>query len=451
MVYPDITSFPKFVKGFLEYSVLLPPLGILYIISNVEHKIDFMDNRLHRYSDVHLFEKLKNYDMVGFGGTIAECPQARSVSKLLRRVGIKTMYGGPNATVNWERYIEDFDIIVKGEGELTVNEILNHIAEGKELNDIQGIVFRQDGNTINNPDRGFIPDLDTLKYPARELLDLAKYLREAKPFLDVHPVDTMVSSRGCPFACTFCSSKYFWKRTYRARKPEAVIEEIRYLMDKFGTKGIYFREDLFTVSKERTLEFCKLIKPLGIDWMCESRVDTVDEEMLETMKGAGCKAIDCGIESCSNKTLKLIGKGITLEQAKKTIELCKRIGIFIGGSFMIGFPHETKEDILENLSQAHALGLDYTSVSRLVGIPRSELYETISKEGLDRYEYEGIIIPDTRHVRADVVTAISSYGTYNWKIKIYDMIPPTVRRFVGRIVRWLSPTLPARIERIISK
>jgi radical SAM superfamily enzyme YgiQ (UPF0313 family) len=425
IVYPNIMKLPKIfdkVGGIISKKTFsLPPLGILYIISNSHKKIDFIDNRIFKYSDGELYKKLKRYDAVGFGGTIMEVKQGKNVSQLLRKDGITTIYGGHNATVNWDKYIDYFDIVARGEGEITLNEILDCLENDKKLDNVLGIVYKKDGNIVQNPGRPFIADLDTLKYPAREILDLEKYLRENKPFLNSCPVDTVITSRGCPFDCTFCSSKYFWKRSYRKRKTEEVVREIEYMMDKFKTRAIYFREDLFTIPKKWVLDFCKKVKPLDIDWMCESRIDTVDEEMLKVMRDCGCKAMWFGIESCSDRTLELIRKGFTFNEVKNTVKLCKKTSIFCGGVFMFGLPYETKDDILHNFKESTKLGLDWLSFSRFIGFPKSELYDLIKKEGLDRYEYEDIIIPDTRYAHADVVTDI---GWCNYpQINSYNILP----------------------------
>lgn len=432
LVYPNIMTLPKFLnKTMVVSSDMLPPLGMLYLLSNSNYKMDFIDNRLYQYSDKELHNKLKEYDVVGFGGTCMEALQAKNVSKLLRKEGITTIYGGPNATLIWKEYINDFDIILKGEGEKTLNEVLHALEKNKPLDNVQGIVFNN-GKIIETQDRQFIQDLDKLNYPLREIPDFKKYLRDAKPFLKVNPVDTVVSSRGCPFDCAFCSSKYFWKRVYRAREPEKVVEEIKYLMDKFGTKGIHFREDNFTVSRERVLKFCKLIKPLNIVWVCESRVDSVDEEMLKEMKSSGCEGIWFGVESCSNKTLKLINKGATIEQAKRAIKLCKKLGIFVGGAFIVGFPHETKEDMLHTLKESKKLGLDVVIHNRLCGFPKSELYIQAEKEGLNKYEYENITLPSTQYVDADKVTNLFLSNVFNWKIRLWKKLPVRIRKFIKK-------------------
>ncbi len=431
LVHPDATKFPlrifRKIGGVQPSSFSYPPLGMLYIISNSKYRIDFINNYIHKYSDKKLYNVLSEYDIVGFGGTIYEYLQAKSVSSLLRNNGTLTIYGGPNATVNWQKYINFFDIIVKGEGEITVDELINCIENKRSLRDVKGIVFHENGNIVNNPDRPFIQDLDKLNYPARGILNLKEYQRHAEPYLDVYPVDTVVSSRGCPFSCTFCSSKHFWKRIYRARRPEEVVKEIKYLIDKFGTKGIFFREDLFTVSKKRVLEFCKLVKPLSIDWACEARVGTVDEEMVKAMKESGCKAMQFGLESCSDKTLKLIDKRITVEQSLDTIKLCKKFGIYVAASFMIGLPHETESDMLHTIRMSKTWQLDIVVYNRVFAIPRSELYDLVKRKGLDRYNHNDIILPDTEHVSADRVSRICSKAP-NWKARLWYRMPLSIRR-----------------------
>jgi len=438
LVYPNTLKFPlrsfKKVARVQPLSFSYPPLGMLYIISNSKHQIDFIDNCVHKYSDEELYRILRKYDIVGFGGTVYESLQAKNVSSLLRNEGIITLYGGPNATVNWEKYVDFFDIIVKGEGEITTDEALDCIKENKSLRNIQGIVFKEDGRIINNPDRPFIQDLDKLRYPSREILDLKEYQRYAKPYLDVYPVDTVVSSRGCPFACKFCSSSYFWKRIYRARRPEEIVKEIEYLVENFGTKGIFFREDLFTASKERVLKFCQLVKPLDIDWVCEARVGTIDEEMVKAMKESGCKAMLFGLESCSNETLKLINKKMTIEQSQRTINLCKKYGIYVSATFIIGLPHETENDMKYTIKTSKTWHLDHIDYCRFFAIPKSELYDLVKRKGLDRYEYNNIILPDTEYVHADKVTHIYN-KSYNWKIRLWYKLPLFARRFIKKWVK----------------
>jgi len=407
LVFPNSMKLPNHIhnaSSILGISKrVFAPLGMLYIISNSSRKIDFIDNKINRYSNEILYNKLKEYDVVGFGGTILEVKQAKDVAEKLKDSGVVTIYGGPNATIDYNCYIDNFDFIVRGEGEITFEELLNSLENKGSFDDIDGITYKKNDKVIHNPDRPYIENLDSLKYPSRELLKFNKYVRKHN-YVKAYPLDTIVSSRGCPFACTFCSSKLIWNRIYRARSAKTVVEEIKYMIDNFNTKGIFFREDLFTASRQRVLEFCNLIKPLGIKWGCESRVDTIDEELAIAMGKSGCNGIFFGVESSSDKTLKLIKKGITIKNVREAVRCCHEAGITSGGTFIAGFPWENKEDILFGFEEAKNLGFNRIGFYRLVGLPRSELYELIIREELDRYKYEGIIIPDTRYLHADEVT-----------------------------------------------
>ena len=435
LVYPDTMRFRlgpfKKVIHVDPNPFSRPPLGMLYVISNSKHQMDFIDNCVHKCSDKELYHILRKYDVVGFGGTVYESLQAKNVSSLLRNDGVITIYGGPNAAVNWEKYINFFDVIVKGEGEITTDEVLDCIKGSKSLKNVQGIVFKENGKVSNSPDRPFIQDLDKLKYPAREILDLKKYQRHAEPLIDVYPVDTVVSSRGCPFSCKFCSSKYVWRRIYRTRRSEEVVKEIKYLINTFGTRGVIFNEDLFTVSKKRVLELCQLIRPLGIEWKCSARVDTVDEEMIKAMKESGCRAISFGLESCSNETLKMIGKRITTQQSQNAIKLCRKFGIYVNGSFMVGLPNETGNDMSNTIKTSKTWKLDTVDYNRFFGFPGSDLYTLVKRKNLDRYKYNEVILPDTEYVHADKVTRIYN-SAFNWKIRLWYKAPLWLRKYIKR-------------------
>ncbi len=421
LVYPAQTELPYFfnkITNIPKNPVLLPPLGLLYIASNSKYKIDILDNRVEKLDDSKLFEKLKKYDVVGFGGTIFEAKQAVKVSTCLKKIGKITIYGGPNATVNWELYLGKFSYIIRGEAEELIDKLLNKLnSKNKEF-------IYKDGTYVNK-DINRIEHLDRLKFPNRDLIDLSKYKRIESSYLPgISPVDTVVSSRGCPFDCTFCSSSYIWNRRYTFRPMDNVIEEIKMMIKKYKTKGIYFREDNFTILKKGVIEFCEKVKNLKIKWMCESRVDTLDEEMIKKMKNSGCDAIWFGIESTNNKTLQLINKGFKIETVIKTINLCKNYGIKTGGGFMLGFPHEKKEDILKTIKESKKMGLDTVFYNRVWAIPKSAMYEFIIKNKLDTYKFENIIIPATKYLSADEVTDLyyKNVGKDKWQIIVFKKI-----------------------------
>ncbi len=406
LVYPNQMKLPKFfakVSNIPQEPVLLSPLGMLYVLSNNTVEMDFLDNRVHGYDGEQLYTILRKYELIAFGGTIFEVEEALAISQRLRKEGITTLYGGPDATVNWELYSQYFDIVARGEGEGLFDEI---VANFNNLSRVKGLVYKENGRTRINEPRPLIENLDTLKFPARERVNLGDYARHEEAYTKKQPVDTIVSSRGCPYDCYFCSSKWIWGRKYRYRSSDNVIEEMLYMRERFKTKVFYFREDGFTIHRKRLLEFCQKVKNLDMPWLCESRTDALDAEILKKMKEANCVGIWFGIESCSQTTLNLIKKELDLERSQEIIALCKDIGINTGGSFMIGFPHETKEDMFWTGKKSKQLGLNYVFYNRMWAIPKSEMYSLIKEEGLAEYEYANIVIPRTRHVSADEVTDI---------------------------------------------
>ena len=406
LVYPNQMKLPKFfekVSNIPNEPLLMPPLGVLYILSNNTVKMDFLDNRVHGYDEEHLCSILSEYDLVAFGGTIFEVEEAINISQRLQKEDITTVYGGPNATINWELYSQYFDIIARGEGEGHFDEIIENF---NDLSKVNGLVYKENGKTQINEPRPFIENLDDLKFPARERINFNDYMRHAVGYTTRHPVDTIVSSRGCPYDCYFCSSKWIWSRRYRYRSADNVIEEMFHMREKFKTEAFYFREDGFTIHKKRLLEFCEKVKNLDMPWLCESRTDALDNEILKKMKEANCIGIWFGMESCSQRTLDIIKKQLNLQRSQKVIAACKEIGIKTGGGFMLGFPHETKEDMLWTGKKSKQLGLDYVFYNRVWAIPKSEMYSLIKEEKLDEYEHANIVIPRTRHVSADEVSDI---------------------------------------------
>lgn len=354
----------------------LIPLGMLYIVANSPVKdIYFIDNRVNNFDDLSLFYLLHQYDLVGFGGTIFESEQAVIVSKMLREYGVKTPYGGANATVNYGDYLNDFDYVVTGEADRFNFDLkfkLTHLPR--------------------------IKDLDNLNYPARHKVNMNDYNRSEK-WLSF-PTDTIVSSRGCPYDCSFCSSRIIWDRRYTMRSADNVIGEVKHLQKDYGTKSIYFREDNFTVNKRRLYELC--VK-MPVEWKCESRVDAIDDETARMMSEGGCKVIWFGIEHTDNDILKSISKGITYDQTMTALDACEKYGIKAVGSFIVGLPDESLWTIIKNAIRINGLKLDHVSINRLFMFARSEMYDQVIKENLDVYSHKGIILPKTRNMSKHTV------------------------------------------------
>ena len=375
LIYPRGNILPKAFNGAVETrpKSTLIPLGMLSIVANSDADIDFLDNRIENLLDIGLFYKAKDYDIVGFGGTIFEDRQAKIVSRWLMEDGIHTVYGGANATVNYQKYINYFDQVIIGE------------ADTYDFKSTEPVI-RMERNK----------ELDSLKFPCRE--ELRKYNRTER-WLDF-PTDTIASSRGCPYNCSFCSSKVIWNRKYTMRSAKNVIGEVEYLMNTYGTKSIYFREDNFTINKKRLKEFCDTM-PIG--WKCESRVDAIDDETARMMAEGGCKVIWFGIEHTNDKILKSISKGISQQKTLQALEACEKYGIKAVGSFIIGLPNESLWDMILNAIKINRLKLDHVSLNRAYAFPKSDMYDEIIKYDLDVINHNGIILPKTKYVSRQVV------------------------------------------------
>ncbi len=402
LIYPNTMQLPESFRVATNISTgnrkTLPPLGMLYIIGNSKYEIDFIDNRVKRYGFEKIYNILSEYDIIGFGGTIFEIEEAKKLSHALLEQEKSTIYGGPNATVNWEKYLGDFSVIFRGEAEEVFDEIIEHIDDPGDLG-----FTRRDGTYFNlTPYR--VEDLDKLQYPSRNMIDAEDYKRVVDVYLKgVYPVDIVSSSRGCPYDCYFCSSKIIWGRKYNCRSVDNVIEEIKYLMNTYGTRGIYFREDNFTVGRDRLAEFCRKVKALNISWMCESRVDTLDEEIILSMSDSGCRGIWFGIESMDREAQKKIGKNIDLDKAGRIVAFCRKQSIVVGGGFMLGFTFDDKDSIIKNYNDSKKIGLDIRFYNRVWAIPKSEMYDEIIAHNIDRYEYRDILLPGTKYLSAKEV------------------------------------------------
>ena len=254
--------------------------------------------------------------------------------------------------------------------------------DGLDLENILGIAYKRGNEIAENPQL-FIENLDSIPLPSRHLVPLHKYDRRMS-FLDVAPVDTMNVVRGCPFNCSFCETKKIWGSNPRFFSPRRVLEEIEYLITNYGSKGIYFVGDNFTINKKWTRTLCSLIRKhkLDIEWVCDTRVDLVSRDLLKAMRSAGCRTIWFGVESGSPRILKKLNKGITLSQAIRAFKLCRETGIKVACSFMLGIPGETLEDMYATLRFAKKLNPDWCQFNVFVAYPGSALHKEVAEKGL---------------------------------------------------------------------
>ena len=395
----------------------LPPLGLAYLSAVLERdgiQADIHDDYLLQWGNEKIINLCDKYDVVGVTGLTATSLVAIDLAKKIsdKYPDKFLICGGPHATLFPEQMALYFHTIVKGEGE----KVITGIVKNRKIGIIEGI------KTEN---------LDDLPMPARHKLLLEQYPLQNE-FLSANRVFSMNTSRGCPYLCQFCSVKSIWGSTYRAFSPDRVADEINFLIKNYKANGIYFREDNFTFNKERVQGICMRIRNLGIEWVCESRVEHLDEELIRLMAHTGCRAIWFGTESGSNRVLKMLHKGVDKKRAVKTFRLCKKYGIRTGASFVVGLPGETKDEIYETLDFAHHLDSYYTWFNYYLGIPGSDLYDRIIKENL----YDHLDERKYAWVRVDGMSSDEMIKFHRW-IKFLYLIKKPIR--LWRILVNLSP------------
>jgi len=313
------------------------PLNIGFIASYLE-KNGIEVTIIDELAGQNVEKELDKYkpDVVGITATTPLAPDAYRIGDLCKKRGILTVIGGVHASVLPEEALQHADVVVKGEGEVAMLEIVR-----------RGIK----SGVVSCP---YIKNIDEIPPPARHLMQMDFYLhtkdRLPETYLYFVPPHTKVASiltsRGCPYNCIFCHNS--WRGIpYRFNSPERVISEVKYLIEKYHIQALFFIEDNFFVNKPRVKKICELMKRenINIIWGANSRVDNIDLEILQIAKKAGCRQVTFGFESGSQKILDVLNKKTTVEQNKRAIELCNKAGIIPQGTIMIGNPTETIEDV----------------------------------------------------------------------------------------------------------
>ena len=376
-----------------------PPLGLAYVAGALEKagfQVEVLDNYLLKKPIEDVKQEVKRLAPEMLGMTCGSVTYRRCIetAKAVKEVlpACKVVVGGWHPSYLPESMLEHpaIDYVIMGEGERAIVEFAKSITKGEDdsaIAKISGLAYRR-GEKITKNAPTFISDLDQVPFPARHLLPMHLYSREME-YLSVKPVDTMNVIRGCPYNCAFCETKKLWGSKCRAFSPSRVVEELNHLVSDYGTKGIYFVGDNFTIHKKRTIELCREIRKskLDLEWVCDTRVDLISRELLKEMKVAGCRTIWFGVESGSSRILKKINKQISLQQALDAFKLCREEEIRTASSFMLGLPGETVKDMEASFKFARKLDPDWVRFNIFVGYPGSDLYDEIMAKGLyDRVE-----------------------------------------------------------------
>jgi len=306
---------------------------------------------------------------------------------------IKLILGGAHASYAWQKILNEhgeIDFIVCGEGEVTFFELLNNLSAGHNPAEVRGIACRDGaGGILSTPARELIADIDRLPVPQRKFIDMPTYLKLNKmsfPLARKNPVATVMASRGCPYNCIFCSTKNMWGRRWRGRSPENIVREIEGLVREYGVKEVAFYDDQFVVRKEWVAEICERVIErrfgIALSLPAGTSVWTADEPLLRKMKRAGFYRLTLPIESGNPETLKFIRKPVKLEKVTDTIHSALRLGFWTAANFIIGFPYETRDEIMRTIRFAYDCDIDYPFFFIARPFPGAEMYDIYQKEGL---------------------------------------------------------------------
>jgi len=401
---------PPTMKGVFHHHPYLP-IGLAYLAAVLEEKgneVLVLDCLASDIDHEKLRAKLSafNASVIGISSMTPMVPSTMLAAKVAKEAcpNATVVLGGPHATFMDKEILSQekaVDVIVRGEGEQTLLELTQKIASQESPDAVEGITFRKNGQTIQNPTRPYIQNLDELPHPAYKHFPLDKYRLFGKLFFPV------ITSRGCPFQCSFCTTSRILGKQYRVRSAKNIGDELELLKNKYHADSFTFYDDTLTLEKKRIFEICDEIKTRKIDipWDCQTRVDQISEEVLAKMKSTNCQQVFFGVESGCQDVLDAVKKKTTIEQNEKAIKMAKKAGLFVAISIIIGYPNETAEMRGQTLDFIRRSEPDDVYLCIATPYPGTDLRVLVEKMGLKmsadwaRYDtttpvFENPLLPD---------------------------------------------------------
>ena len=366
-------------------------VGCLDCVVEAPYQETPVDDQISRYGLTYeqIMHRIRAFKPDAVGLSCIFSNQWPAVRELAGRIKaempeIPILCGGAHPTFLSELCMKDapLDYILRGESEETLVDLLDRLRDGRPVTEVDGLVWREDGAVRKNEKTAYIHDLDRLPFPAHDLLDPERYFKLALPmaydFISPRNIP-IVTSRGCPCSCTFCSSTQLWGKRYRVRSAENVLKEMDWLVETFGIKELKFQDDNLTVNRDRARQIFQgmIDRPWHLHWNTPNGIAiwTLDEEMLGLMKKSGCFGITLAIESGSQEVLtKLIKKPLKLDKVREVNRIAREKGISRAAYFIVGFPGETREQIQQTVKFSRELKLGGWALFIYNPLPGSELY-----------------------------------------------------------------------------
>jgi radical SAM superfamily enzyme YgiQ (UPF0313 family) len=377
------------------------PLGLCYLSAIAKqqgYETKVIDLARSTWTEVEQVLKTENPDILGLScwsdirfSTIRTSDIARRLNK-----NVKIIIGGSHASFFPEHMFKltSVDVVVIGEGEQTLKELLIAYKSNKPVTKIQGIAYKKNNKIIITKPRKLIDNLDQIPFPVYDGLDLSKYRGDDKFSIKNGVINgMMISSRGCPYQCTFCSTCLYWKRKWRARSPINTVNEMEELYNKYQVTNIRFWDDHFTLNQSRAIQICKEIIKRGLhkklSWSTSLRVDCLNDRTIKWMKKAGCNKLIFGVESGSETILANIKKGFKVKHIKKAFKLCHKYGVYANASIMVGNKGENNQTIQETIQVLNEIKPDnlIRGGSVLIVFPNTEIYQEMKQAGKITDEY----------------------------------------------------------------
>ncbi len=420
------------ILSWREQEILYMPLGLGYIAAFLRenghsvkiierrffYKADYWDDKVMESVNYLTRLAIKDFmpDLVGVTASTPLIMDALRTIKIAKEVNpnIITIVGGCHPTAYPEFTLKqspELDIVCRGEGEITTLEIAN----GVSWDEIDGITYRRDGRIVSNPKRKFISELDSLPYPARDLFDTRFYFSNNRSVMRgvFMKSVTLYTARGCPFECTFCQSPQLSKagegKYFRIHSPEYIIREIEHLVETYGIEGVFFLDDMFSINKARALSISRKLIQSGLNrrikYIVQTRVDAVDDELMQALRDSGCFQLIFGCETGSNETLKRMNKKSNVDKNLDAIRLSQKYRINCTVNIMVGTPGETEGDIIETikfLKKAHPSRIE---IAKFIPLPGSLDYDRLTEQKILKGEYENWDEICERYVESDFTFA----------------------------------------------
>ena len=476
LIFPPSTIY----GADLNIPAVVPPLGLCYLGGYLEKhgykNVTILDARslskgrviregnraLYGLKDDEIVEYIKKVDPDVIGISCMYTAYSGDTHRLAQTIKnmdkkIPIVVGGAHASTFPDLVLKDtnVDIVSHYEGEETFLEVVRSIENNKGFADVKGISYRENGAVIKNPAREFIEDLDTIPFPARHLVDMDLYLdNEPTTFGMRAPATTFITSRGCPQSCVFCTIKTVWDdMNFRSRSPKNVVDELEHLNKEYGIEEFYWMDDAAGTSKKRLIEICDEIieRKLDIKWTTPNGIAHwyLEEKVLDKMKAAGCYRVTFGMESGNLETRKYIGKPFPLEQATKMLTHANKIGLWTICTFIIGFPVEDEESIMDTIDYACSCGTDMAVFYLLCPHPGTDVYQDFQKDGL--LDFEHILDPASFNSEQDfeeIGTRLGGSGASTNHLsptQINDYVNLAYKRFFkNRLMNALNPVRTLR-------